>query len=1164
MTDTQKNNSKTPTELRAMLEDLVIKDLLGPCDGENEVLNEKEDRVSERYLIGKLAPKKVAVNPGEMDDIATAGTDSYDEGTPDLSPVQSDTMFPSSMGMTFAVSEKAEQLKLTVRWGHYTRENTGRTREKSGKTIYVWKRNPVENILSVPIKQGLISPITVTEKQPQVTVRGRMRKTDDGWFVTLFLVNGQKEPGRNKDQAWLFQTQMIAESPDKTAIFRKRFSQTSDYDKMDDITKTELQSLTMLYRRHTEFAIGHSVSVHAEADPKNPQRAVRIETQSIPAYEVPKTTPPSKQDNPDLENIVPDMKELSETPDAQFSEKLTPLTRAYEKWIEKQIQKIMDPAEGLEPHTDAADETIKNCQNTLSRIRQGISLLSQDKLAAEAFRFANRAMHLQRIRSIFSKQIRKQQRKKQHGTDDIDIPENRTWYPFQLAFVLLNLPSVTDLHHKERSHETQAVADLLWFPTGGGKTEAYLGLAAYTMALRRLQGNTGGRSGEHGVSVLMRYTLRLLTLQQFQRATTLICACESIRRENPEKWGTAPFRIGLWVGMRATPNTTEQAQNAIANTLGSGMGSGGTGTPAQLTTCPWCGTAIDPGKHIKVYSGMGTVNRTIMYCGDPMGNRCLFTQRQSPDEGIPAIVVDEEIYRNPPTLVIATVDKFAQMPWKGAVQMLFGQVSGLCTRHGFRSPEIEDRNSHPRSGTLEPARTIPHPRLRPPDLIIQDELHLISGPLGSMVGLYETAVDELCTWTVDNRKVRPKVIASTATIRRAKDQISKLFMRELSVFPPHGTDITDNFFSLQRDPAKEPGRRYLGICAIGRRYPSVIIRVYVALLGAAKKLYDQYDADADPWMTLAGYFNSIRELGGTRRLVDDDIANRLRVADQRGLAKRPNIFLEELTSRKSSTDIPRILDRLDVEFNKQDELRRRNQRKSGEKVSLPTPLDVVLATNMISVGVDVDRLGLMAVAGQPKSTAEYIQATSRIGRKHPGLVITVYNWARPRDLSHYEQFEHYHATFYQHVEALSVTPFAPRALDRGLSGIMVSLIRLVSDELNENSRAADLTGDHEHLINAVESIIRRVELVEGDKDAGNNVRNMLLERRDFWLKEIERARSYNLGYKEKHTTKGLLRPTGEGTWKKFTCLNSLRDVEPSVSLILDENNYGLDDESDPG
>jgi hypothetical protein len=288
------------------------------------------------------------------------------------------------------------------------------------------------------------------------------------------------------------------------------------------------------------------------------------------------------------------------------------------------------------------------------------------------------------------------------------------------------------------------------------------------------------------------------------------------------------------------------------------------------------------------------------------------------------------------------------------------------------------------------ARAFPRPYAAlsaPAKLIIQDELHLISGPLGSMVGLYETAVDELCSWTVAGKRVRPKVIASTATIRRAPDQVNKLFLRQLEVFPPHGTSIEDNFFSVQRAPSeKYPGRRYLGICAIGRRYPVATIRVYVALLAAAKRLYDQYDALADPWMTLAGYFNSIRELGGTRRLVEDDIRSRLRDADKRGLAKRRPPFLRELTSRVSGTDIPVILDLLDIGFNQADDKRREAQRKANQKVDLPDPLDVVLATNRISVGVDVDRLGLMAVSGQPKTTAEYIQATSRVGRRFPGAV----------------------------------------------------------------------------------------------------------------------------------------------------------------------------------
>jgi hypothetical protein len=424
----------------------------------------------------------------------------------------------------------------------------------------------------------------------------------------------------------------------------------------------------------------------------------------------------------------------------------------------------------------------------------------------------------------------------------------------------------------DRTGEADAVADLLWFPTGGGKTEAYLGLSAYTMALRRLQGPIAGRSGDYGVAVLMRYTLRLLTIQQFQRATALVCACEILRRADVSTWGKEPFRIGLWVGQRTTPNTTEQSAEALQQAHGQYRATArGSGSPAQLTHCPWCGTAIKPGQHLKVESHTRGRGRTLTYCGDALG-QCAFSARQSPQEGLPVLVVDDEIYRRLPALLIATVDKFAQMPWNGKVQMLFGQVDAYCDRHGFRSPEIEDADSHPKRDRLPAVKTTAHPLLRPPDLIIQDELHLISGPLGTLVGLYETAVDHLCSWEVHGKRVRPKVIASTATIRKAADQVHATFLRTVNVFPPHGLDVTDNFFALQRQPSDAmPGRRYLGICAPGRRLKVALIRVYISLLAAAQTLYEKqgYGASADPWMTLVGYFNSLRELGGMRRLVDD-------------------------------------------------------------------------------------------------------------------------------------------------------------------------------------------------------------------------------------------------------------------------------------------------------
>ena len=235
--------------------------------------------------------------------------------------------------------------------------------------------------------------------------------------------------------------------------------------------------------------------------------------------------------------------------------------------------------------------------------------------------------------------------------------------------------------------------------------------------------------------------------------------------------------------------------------------------------------------------------------------------------------------------------------------------------------------------------------------------------------------------------------------------------------------------AARRQPTATPGRLYLGVCAPGTRLKAVLIRVYAAFMSAAQVLYEEYGTAADPWMTLVGYFNAMRELGGMRRVVEDAIRTRLEHMDQRGLARRyiHPFSVEELTSRKDATDIPAILDRLELVFDPQVTAERKRKRETEAPKSgvAKWPLDVVLATNMISVGVDVNRLGLMVVAGQPKATAEYIQATSRVGRVFPGIVCTVYNWARPRDLSHYERFEHYHATFYRQVEALSVTPFSP-------------------------------------------------------------------------------------------------------------------------------------------
>ena len=1152
-----------PYIIRDELTDMVIKDMLGPAGGPEEELNQWEDRVRERYLVGMLAPKATRVAAEEMDELATAETDDVEVGATDTATPPTDTFFPNSMGTSFVVDSDTEAILIKTEWGRYKRVKSAYQARKDGSEALVWKRTPlVGEPMTIALKVGTFGPIQPSkDKDPYITLQGKIRQTPNGWVVTVFMVNTQAELDKKKDEAWVFQPKMqiIDAATPTRPIFVQRRNWKHDLSKMDPLTREETETMEMLYRHRLEFAVGHGVSVHVTLPEPDSERASMVETEFTPLSEVEQQTSPDETDNPELANINLDMKQLAEMPKADLLSNLRILLSAYEKWIQNEASKPSDPSEKLTEHQTATTLTIQRCQRAFTRIKEGIDLIDSDSVAEKAFRFANQTMWKQRIHTIYARKVRNKDAEEGSPIAPYDVSGNRSWRMFQLAFILLNLSSVTVLDHPDRIHETDAIADLLWFPTGGGKTEAYLGLAAYTLALRRLQGDVEGRPGDHGVGVLMRYTLRLLTLQQFQRAAALLCACEMIRREDTTTWGTTPFRLGLWVGNKSTPNTLKQAAEALRQSSTGGRPTTG-GTPHQIVSCPWCGREIRE-HHIKVYESPSEIGRCVTYCSDPLGG-CDFSEAKAPKEGLPVMVVDEDIYRRPPSLLIATVDKFAQMPWKGETQMLYGQVTGMCPRHGFLSPEIDDTGNHPARGQLPRTKYVAQTSLRPPDLIIQDELHLISGPLGSMVALYETVVDELSTWTVNGKRVRPKVIASTATIRRAPDQIKKLFLRKLEVFPPQGTSIKDNFFSRQRSASQEyPGRRYLGICTFGKRYPAAMIRIYVAALAAAQVLYDKNDYLADPWMTLVGYFNSIRELAGARRWVEDSIRNRLRDTDKRGLAKRQIRFgaVEELTSRKLGTDIPKILERLEIIFDKTQDKQRDEDRKAGKQPAM-RPYDVILATNMISVGVDIDRLGMMVVAGQPKTTSEYIQATSRVGRSRsgPGLVITLFNWAKPRDLSHFETFEHYHETFYKHVEALSVTPFSPRALDRGLSGVFVSLMRLAEERLNQNRRAGELQDDDPAMPEIFDRIATRAEQAMQDNNTATLVRQMLNERRDYWLARVHNQTDHRLGYKdEPQGIVGLLEQPQAGQWSLYTCLNSLRDVEGTVNLVLDTNPTGL-------
>jgi len=1191
--------------IRELLQLAVMDDLLGPAGGPLERIVDMG--VRDRYLVGKLAPREAAQGgiegldgplanddaeepteakapgrhePGAEFGTATGRVEPESDSADEIDAASNQSLVPSSLGMTFCVDGDADRIEIEARWGRYERSDEHeifRTRKnkETGTEVQtkakVWQRIPCGGKIVLPLTEGVIPHQAPDNEFPEVRVQGsiRAKNANGDRLVTLFLVNAQEEPDTNRDTAWVFQPELIVRSEKdaaKRAIFRRR--PVLDADGMDP----EREALEMIYRNRVEFAVGHGVAVHAETA-EDVTLATEVRTTVMPQYEVQVTETPGldPSDRPAMREMVSsgllDMQRLATLEIDPLVDALSLLTKDYAAWIDEQRARVGAEVTGYDTQSQQA---MDRCQEIHTRLQQGIDTLKGNEKALAAFRFANRAMATQRVRSQYALEIR---RGKDVTVQQFDVLKNRSWRQFQLAFLLLSIPSLADPTHPDRVQPVEAYADLLWFPTGGGKTEAYLGVAAFTMAIRRMQGNLGGYDGSRGLAVIMRYTLRLLTLQQFQRATALICAMEVLRRDalakGDESLGAAPFTIGLWVGNKVTPGTVDESHKAVRDIRNPEKFYTGP-SPAQLTSCPWCGTEIAPGRDIEVDRTSG---RTSIFCGDKKA-RCEFSRGRStknPHPGLPALVVDEEIYHRPPTMIIATVDKFAMMAWRGQVRTLFGRVGQECERHGLLWQGADCNGNHQAGKGLSATKVKNISPIRPPDLIIQDEFHLISGPLGTMVGLYETAVDELCGWKLGEHTVKPKIIASTATVRKAREQVNNVFMRRVSVFPPHGLDVEDNYFSVQRPIEDKPGRRYLGVCSPGSSRPAMLIRVYTAFLTAAQALFDRFGEPVDPYMTMVGYFNSLRELGGMKRLAEDDVQTRsyrvqMSMVERPALAQRSVSNIRELTSRVSSQDIPKYLDNLEVKFKAEFDA------GAGKYVTKwqegdTRAIDVVLATNMLSVGVDVNRLGLMAVNGQPKGTAEYIQATSRVGRAFPGLVCTVLTWARPRDLSHYETFEHYHATFYKHVEAQSVTPFSPRAMDRGLTGSLLSLMRLENDAFSPNQGAGKLDkSDQSEITDAIDVLVKRAWNVSELSSTKNLAEQELKERADEWATEVGkggRILAYEKRGPEKDRTVALIKSPGIQAWDNWTVPMSMREVEPGVRLIMNTSHITDDHDWKP-
>lgn len=1091
----------TKVEVRADIIDLLRKELLGPgSEGFSENDNEELiwEKPSKRYSTGILYPSEEIIS--ENDNIEVSETDDDDEinnlnstvdNTKGEEPViesnidsavsMSNQMKPSSMGLTFFAQGNPDNLSITYQYGKYRKAQRYEIKKVIPETQYLELRSKLSSN-DFKYKDGVIELIVDLDKEAAKRLKEEIKSLEDWKFKKILykLIDHQyayKRVPYNKSVASfeLNENQCIREFKDenirifvkkkyyrninKTSftvvminnssviaernnIFQPKLEVTSDKNNwelveysssplLENRMSAEEKNLELLFRKKQKYGIGHGVSVDYDKNNKS----WHIETNFLPEHEVASMN----FDIPDLPEEVLSMEMLSSISsldNTSIISNLELLVSGYEKWLSSKMKDI----DTLKPqYHDAANENVRNASIALKRMRKGIKTLEKDSYAMKAFKDANFAMLMQRVQSF----NRKKNTMPDEAVEVVRQYENTErykakWRAFQLAFFLMSIDSLVD----EQS-EYRDLVDLIWVPTGGGKTEAYLALTSFTIFYRRLRKLDESK----GTAVIMRYTLRLLAAQQFLRATSVICACELIRRNNIPAYGEEEITVGLWIGSNVTPNRHKDAKSEYNNLQDSrNQYDIDKHYKFQLLECPWCGTKLvkqQVGNKLVGKYGLRTKNKKLIHmCTN---SNCDFARK------LPVTVVDDYIYEAPPTLLFATVDKFATLPWRGEVSEIFASSDDYTTA---------------------------------PELIIQDELHLISGPLGTIVGLYETVIDHLCS----QKGSKPKIIASTATIRNAQEQVRNLYSRDVAQFPPPMLDIDDSYFIKSNKFDEKFGRKYIGVMASGKTQTTIEIRLMGKLM---QSIYNMNcdDDNKDAYWTLVGYFNSIRELGKCTTLVNDDIKDYMRrLSNRSGNDLRYVYQADELTSRVSSNDILRTLDKLELKYD-----------KSNLENKIYTS-DIVLATNMISVGVDVSRLNVMVIVGQPKLTAEYIQASSRVGRKDPGLVCTLFDSAKTRDRSHYENFKSYHDSFYYYVEPTSLTPFSEAAVDRALHALIVTLMRH-SFGYNSEQDAGLIVRDGKYKEEIKTLLLNRVQAI--DSDACEMVSKKIDEFFEFWYSSIE-------------------------------------------------------------
>ena len=1053
------------TKPRKRLIDWVRKQLIGPPELATDSPVLRGVLPTERFPCGALYPIS---KWGEGIDPASEDVDEIEE----ISDVTGESLAepavvrryipPSSLGFSFFIKGEDIRFQVLSRAIRYERTERGQYKNE-------WKRRELiseqgndedfENI-SCPGKDQCQSFSKLADK---ARVDIQWRQFVDGWIVTVSLCNAQELADSDKGRDYVY------ERAEKT-LFEASLRCVIDagdvgvYPRVDrSLLDQEEQEIELQYAHRHIYAIGHGCAANWRVENG---KVVELHSEIMPTVEVPQMT----ADTGSVGEPVLSLARLADIDNvhATLLPELDDFINGYANWVTNQRSHISDI---LAEDRAAGSRMVERMNTAVSRMRVGLRLLGDNAQTRLAFAFANRAML-------------DQMRQHDHLQGKSCADDAYCWRPFQLAFLLTALESTAN-----EDSEFRDKVDLIWFPTGGGKTEAYLGLIAFQIMLRRLRhSDTGG-----GTAILMRYTLRLLTRDQFIRATRLICALELIRRERDDL-GSAPITIGMWVGETTTPNSFQKAAELVNKAIAASEK-----PELVLDQCPWCEQDFEADRNYD-----STTQHFHFLCRNP---DCGFGT--SPDGVLPCNIVDEALYAEPPTMLVATADKFARLAWEERTNAFLGG-----TQH------------------------------RPPELIIQDELHLIAGALGSVAGLYEAAIDTV----LQLRGVYPKYIASTATIRMADQQLKRLYGREVAVFPPPGLNCDDAYFARTVPLEQRPGRIYVGYLAPMLNRRQCLAPLAAALLLAPHVLFEgeQHAQELlDAWWTQVVYHGSLKEVGNSHTVFASDVHDFMRLlsgttdaqaqeSEKVKTQKRSTPSIAQLTSLQTAVQNAEIFARLS---------------KTCEEDGC---LDAVLATNMISVGLDVSRLAMMIINGQPLTTAEYIQASSRVGRAEaPGVVFANYYREQARSLSHYESFRPYHEAFYRFVEPTSVTPYTYQARLRALPAALVIVMRHGGIGLLNNDAAANFDPDDSRVSKAVEQLKRRCMRSAPDQveEVSRHIDSLIAD----WQNEVECCRKARrkLEYRVPENDNGrdrLLYNHDDRIHGLWPTLQSLRNVENTALL----------------